>query len=126
MIQPYGRGTPGDLARPILHHARGVEDMALAILAGLWVHEAHADLTRVHKMQFGKGANGVNLYLDTGEAFAFRGQPDPSGGYNAILVHRGSVRPLGPVVLELRQPEDTAALWDLLSTALRAGRVAAA
>ena len=29
MIHVYGQGQPGDLGRPIFHHARGVEDVAL-------------------------------------------------------------------------------------------------
>jgi hypothetical protein len=95
-----------------------VRDVALAILAGLWVHEMHTDATRRHEMHFGKGANGVNLYLDNGERFAFRGEPIAAGGYDHVRVHRGSIRPLGPVVLRLRKPEDTQALWVLLSEAL--------
>lgn len=43
MIHVYGQGKPGDLGRPIFHHARGVRDVALAVLAGLWVHELHTD-----------------------------------------------------------------------------------
>jgi hypothetical protein len=123
MIQVYGQGRPGDLGKPLFHHARGVLEAATAVLAGLWAHELHTNLTRTHKMHFGKGANGVNLYLDNGEQFAFRGVGSPGGGYDRILVHRGSVRPLGPAVLELRRPEDSAALWAVLSEAAQGGRV---
>lgn len=119
MIHVYGQGQPGDVGRPIFHHARGVEDVALAILAGLWTHELQTDQSRVHQMHFGKGANGVNLYLDNRERFAFRGNVGPTGDYDAVNVHRGSIRPLGPVALRMRRPEDTAALWDLLSEAAR-------
>lgn len=126
MIHVYGQGEPGDLGRPIFHHARGVRDVALAVLAGLWTHELHTNQSRTHEMHFGKGANGVNLYLDNGEKFAFRAQVGPGGGYDRIFVHRGSVRPLGPVVLELRGPGDSAALWDLLSAALHQDSLAPA
>jgi hypothetical protein len=118
MIHVYGKGRPGDLVRPIFHHARGLRDPALAILAGLWVHELHTDESRHHELHFGKGANGLNLYLDNGERFAFRGGFDAEG-YDRVKVHRGTIRPLGEVVLELRDPEDTADLWILLSEAAR-------
>jgi hypothetical protein len=118
MIYVYGKGTPGDQVRPIFHHARGIRDLALAVLAGLWTHELHTDEDRQHSMHFGKGANGVNLYLDTGQSFAFRGGVGPDGQYDHIKVHRGGVRPLGPVVLEIRDPEDTEDLWRLLNEAV--------
>jgi hypothetical protein len=118
MIVVYGKGVPGDLGKPIFHHARGVRDVALAVLAGLWVHEIHTDRSREHEMHFGKGANGVNLYLDNDESFAFRGEPAGKHDYDHVRVHRGSIRPLGPVVLRLYKPEDTQQLWTLLSAAL--------
>jgi hypothetical protein len=126
MIHVYGQGQPGDLGRPIFHHAREVRDVALAVLAGLWVHELHTNAGRHHEMHFGKGANGVNLYLDNGERFAFRGEPLATGGYDHVRVHRGGIRPLGPVVLRLRKPEDTQALWTLLSAAVDQSAHAAA
>jgi hypothetical protein len=121
MIHVYGQGKPGDLGRPIFHHARGIRDVALAVLAGLWVHELHTDPRRQHEMHFGKGANGVNRYLDNGARFAFRGHQAPSGDYDYLLLHEGSVRPLGPVVLTLDKPQDTEQLWHLLSAALGEG-----
>lgn len=117
MVQSFGKGQPGDLVRPIFHHAQGVRDTAFAVLAGLWVHDVHTDPTRHHRLHVGKGANGLNLYLDNGESFAFRGAVG-SDGYNCIAVHRGSIRPLGPVVLRLYKPEDTDQLWNLLSSAV--------
>jgi hypothetical protein len=126
MIQVYGQGQPGDLVRPIFHHAQGVRDVALAVLAGLWAHELHSDPDRRHELHFGKGANGVNLHLDTGESFAFRGGFSDKGAYDHVRVHRGSVRPLGPVALELRETADTEALWTLLSDALQTNEAVAA
>jgi hypothetical protein len=119
MIHVYGQGKPGDLGRPIFHHARGIQDVALAVLAGLWVHELHTDPKRHHKMHFGKGANGVNLYLDNDVQFAFRGHPTGTGDYDHVRVHEGSIRPLGPIILTLTAPEDTAHLWKALSAAAR-------
>jgi hypothetical protein len=124
MIQTYGQGQPGDVVRPIFHHAQGIRDVALAVLAGLWAHELHTDPTRVHQLHFGKGANGINLYLDNGERFAFRGQLS-NGGYDHIRVHQGGVRPLGPVAIQLYAPADTGALWKLLSAALSCNAMAA-
>lgn len=124
MIQVVGQGQPGAVVRPILHHAQALRDTSFAILARLWVHEVNTDPTRRHQLHFGKGANGVNLYLDSGERFAFRGGLGPDG-YDHIRVHRGGFRPLGPVAMILRRPEDTEALWDLLSDALEGGSTAA-
>lgn len=121
MIHVRGKGEPGDLARPILHHAQGVRDSALAILAGLWAHDAHRDETRQHELHIGTGGNGWNLYLDSGEKFAFRGGVAPEG-YDRIEVHTGSIRPLGPIVLTIRDPEETEELWQLLDDALAGSR----
>jgi hypothetical protein len=118
MIHVYGQGKPGDLGRPIFHHARGIRDVALAVLAGLWVHELHTNPQRHHEMHFGKGANGVNLHLDNGERFAFRGHHARTGEYDYLQVHTGTIRPLGPVVATLHTPQDTEQLWQLLSAAL--------
>lgn len=70
-------------------------------------------------MHVGKGANGVNLYLDNDVQFAFRGHPTGTGDYDYVCVHEGSIRPLGPVILTLTVPEDTAGLWEVLSAAVR-------
>lgn len=56
-----------------------VRDIAFALLAWLWMHEAHTDASRRHRLHFGKDANGVTLYLDSGEKFAFRGRQAPHG-----------------------------------------------
>jgi hypothetical protein len=118
MIYVYGKGKPGDLARRILHHARGISELTLAITAGLWAHNAHRDENRRHELHIGKGANGWALYLDNGRNFAFRGVPVPGGDYGGITVHEGSVRPLGPAVLTIQKPRDVDALWRLLDDAL--------
>jgi hypothetical protein len=121
MIETYGKGLPGDLVRRILHHAPGVSELAFAIAAGLWAHEAHRDPTRRHQLHIGKGAGAWALYLDNGSCFAFR-----SDDYESIKIHVDSVRPLGPVALTLRKPEDSDTLWQLLDAALATPTAAAA
>jgi len=116
MIYVYGQGGPHDISDRVLHHARGVSEPAFAIAAGLWAHRVHRDENRRHRMHIGKGADGVALYLDNGQCFALRGQPQ--GAYDRIVVHTGSVRPLGPIALTIRSPRDCYALWDLLDQAL--------
>jgi hypothetical protein len=125
MIHVYGQGQPSDLGRPIFHHARGIRDVALAILAGLWVHELHTDATRHHEMHFGRGANGVSLYWITGsDSRSVESQllaaATTTCGYIVAAFGRWAPLFLG------RKPEDTAALWTLLSEALHKGAVASA
>jgi hypothetical protein len=121
MIHVYGKGRPGDLVRRIMHHADGVSEVAFAVAAGLWAHEAHRDETRHHQLHVGKGAGAWTLYLDNGAPFAFR-----SDDYESIKVHTKSVRPLGPVALVLRTPEDTDKLWSLIDAELVASQHVAA
>lgn len=123
MIETYGQGTPGDVARRVFHHAPGVGDTAFALLAGLWVHEAHTDLSRRHRLHFGKGANGVTLHLDNGEKFAFRGRQGHHG-YNRVEVLDAPRN--GRVLLTLQGPEDSERFFALLSEALTADRAAVA
>lgn len=122
MIETYGKGTPGDVARRVLHHAQGVRDIAFALLAGLWMHEAHTDAGRSHRLHFGKGANGVTLCLDSGEKFAFRGRQGPEGYDRVEILNapRG-----GSVLLALDGPEDSEQFFDLLSRTLALGQAPA-
>ena len=123
MIETYGQGTPGDVARRVLDHAQGVRDIAFALLAGLWMHEAHTDASRRHRLHFGKGANGVTLYLDSGEKFAFRGRQGPDGYDRVEILDAPSG---GRVLLTLDGPEDSERFFELLSEALAADRAAVA
>jgi hypothetical protein len=116
MIHVYGEGEPGDLANRVLHHARGVSEPAFAIAAGLWAHRVHREEERHHRMHVGRGADGWALYLDNDQSFAFRSQRHD--GYDRIEVHTDSVRPLGPVALTIRAPNDCHELWRLLNEAL--------
>lgn len=123
MIETYGQGTPGDVARRVLHHAQGVRDTTFALLAGLWVHEAHTDASRRHQLHFGKGANGVTLYLDSGEKFAFRGRQGPDG-YDRVEVLDAPRN--GRVLATLDGPEDSEQFFDLLTRALAPDRATVA
>lgn len=118
MIEVYGDGKPGDLVRPILHHARDLRDVAFAVLAGLWAHQTHRDPDRLHRMHIGSGAGGWNLYLDTGQKLAFRGLVGTTNAYEAIQVRDG-IKPLGQVLLEMRSAAETDHLWSLLDRLLR-------
>lgn len=69
------------------------------------------------------GANGLTLYLNSGEKFAFRGRQGPHGDDRVEILDapRG-----GRVLLTLDAPEDSERFFDLLSEALAGDRAAAA
>jgi len=56
---------------------------------------------------FGKGWNSVSLYLENGERVAIRAR-QTGKVYDHVNVYRGSIRPLGPVVLGIRTARDVA------------------
>jgi hypothetical protein len=103
MIQVYGQGQPRHLFDLLEHHAAGVEDfiapLALVLLDVLGRDDAQ------HKVHLGKGWNSVNLYLASGDTIALRAR-QTRGRYDHIRVHRGSMRPLGPLEMEIRGPLD--------------------
>jgi hypothetical protein len=105
VIHTYGAGRPQHLFDLIDHHAVGVEEL-IAPLAVVILDVLGRDELR-HEVHFGKGWNSVSLYLENGERIAIRAR-QTGKVYDHVNVHRGSVRPLGPVVLEIRRVRDVA------------------
>jgi Cu2+-containing amine oxidase len=105
MIHTYGTGRPQHLFDLIDHHAAGVGDL-IAPLAVVILDVLGRD-ARQHDVHFGKGWNSVSLYLENGERVAIRAR-QTGKVYDHVDVHRGSVRPLGPVVLVIRTARDVA------------------
>ncbi len=104
-IHVYGSGRPQHLFDVVDHHARGVGDL-IAPLAVVLLDVLGRD-DRRHQVHFGKGWNSVSLYLENGERIALRARTT-RGVYDHVNVHRGSVRPLGPIALEVRTARDVA------------------
>ena len=103
MIHTYGAGRPRHLFDLIDHHAAGVAEL-IAPLAVVILDVLGRDERR-HDVHFGKGWNSVSLYLENGERVAIRAR-QTGKVYDHVNVHRGSIRPLGPVVLEIRTVRD--------------------
>ena len=103
MIHIYGQGQPRHLFDLVGHHARDVADL-IAPLSIVLLDVLGRDAAR-HEVHFGKGWNSVSLYLANGERIAPRAR-QTAGAYDHVRVHRGSVRPLGPVEMEIRDAMD--------------------
>jgi hypothetical protein len=75
------------------HHAEGIAMIAWALNALLASEVARSD--EVNELHLGKGANGANLYLNSGAKFAFRGRAAPGEPYDRIEIldapHNGKV-----------------------------------
>jgi hypothetical protein len=105
VIHTYGAGRPRHLFDLIDHHAGGVAEL-IAPLAVVILDALGRDEQR-HAVHFGKGWNSVSLYLANGERVAIRAR-QTGKVYDHVDVHRGSVRPLGPVMLTIRTARDVA------------------
>jgi hypothetical protein len=60
-----------------------------------------------HQVHIGGGWNSVNLYLANGERIALRAR-QTAGRYDHLRVHRGSIRPLGALAMEIRDARGVA------------------
>ena len=78
---------------------------------------------RNNHLHFGKGANGVTLYLGSGEKFAFRGRQGPDR-YDRVEVLDAPRN--GWVLATLDGPEDSEQFFDLLTRALAPDRATVA
>lgn len=94
VIQTFGQGGLVTIVKRVDHHAEDIAMIAWALMNALLASEV-ARSNEVHELHLGKGANGANLYLDSGTKFAFRGRADPGRPYDRIEVldapHNGKV-----------------------------------
>jgi hypothetical protein len=60
-----------------------------------------------HEVHFGRGWNSVNIYPHDKEPIGLRAR-QTDGVYDRICVHRGSIRPIGPVAMEIKTIHDIA------------------
>jgi hypothetical protein len=62
---------------------------------------------RRHEVHFGRGWNSVSIYPEGNQPIALRAR-QTNGVYDRVCVYRGSVRPLGPLEMEITGPLDLA------------------
>jgi hypothetical protein len=85
VIQAFGQGGLVTIIKRVDHHAEDIAMIAWALMNALLASEV-ARSNEVHELHLEKGANGANLYLDSGAKFAFRGRADPGGPYDRIEI----------------------------------------
>jgi hypothetical protein len=105
MIHIYGHGQPRHLFDLLDHHASGVGHLVAPLAVALMDILGRDD--RHHEVHFGRGWNSVSIYPEGKQPIALRAR-QTKGVYDRICVHRGSIRPLGPVEMEIRGPLDIA------------------
>jgi hypothetical protein len=105
MIHVYGRGQPRHLFDLLGHHAEGVGHL-VAPLAVCLMDVLGRD-ERTHEVHFGQGWNSVSIYPEGNVPIALRAR-QTNGVYDHVRVHRGSVRPLGHIEMEIRGASDVA------------------
>jgi hypothetical protein len=106
MIQTYGEGRPTTIIRRLNHHAKALAPLVSALMNGLLASKVARD-DRVHRLHLGKGAGGVNLYLDSGAKFAFRPGVDEQNRYDRINLLDAPKE--GTIVATVRNQSDVAA-----------------
>jgi hypothetical protein len=119
MIQTYGQGRSTSISRRVDHHARALAPLVSALMNGLLASEIARD-DRVHRLHLGKGAAGVNLYLDSGAKFAFRPHVDEYNRYDRIDILDAPKE--GTVVTSVRDPGDVAAAVRVIEEGLKLER----
>lgn len=115
MIQTFGQGGLVTIVNRVDHHAEDISMIAWALMNALLASEV-ARSDEVHELHLGKGANGANLYLKSGDKFAFRGRADPGKPYDRIEILNAPHN--GDVVATVRALDDVPAAMAVIEKSL--------
>jgi hypothetical protein len=115
MIRTYGEGRPTTIVDRLDHHAEALTPLAAALMNGLLASKIARD-DRVHQLHLGRGAGGVNLYLDNGAKFAFRAGVDEGGQYERVEILDAPKE--GVVIATVRNPEEVPKAITVIEAAL--------